>query len=99
MQTLTPLPEFELAGQDVQALDPDMPEYVPAVHTPQTVAEDAPVPALYVPVEHDKHTLDTLADADAEYLPAEQGVHTESPALSPYVPAAHAVHALAPGSE
>ena len=27
-------------------------------------------------------------------MPAEQGVHTESPALSPYVPAAHARHAL-----
>ena len=96
VHTLAPLPEFELRGQDVQALDAVIPVYVPAVHAPQAAAEDPPVAALNVPVVHDRHTLDTLADVDAEYLPAEQGVHTESPALSPYVPAAHGVHALAP---
>ena len=54
MQTLTPLPEFELAGQDVQALDPDMPVYVPAaqgVHALTPAAE-------YVPALHCRHAAE-----------------------------------------
>ena len=48
VQTLTPLPEFELAGQDVQALDADMPVYVPAVQGVHALAPAAEYePALH----------------------------------------------------
>jgi len=66
VQTLAPLAELELAGQAVQALDPVLAAYVPALHAPHAAAEDPPVPALKVPTEHARHTLDRLADVVAE---------------------------------
>ena len=56
VQTLTPLPEFELAGQGVQALDADMPVYVPAeqgVHALTPAAE-------YEPALHCWHVAEVI---------------------------------------
>jgi hypothetical protein len=66
VQTLAALAELELAGQEVQALDPVLAVYVPALHAPHAAAEDPPVPALKNPAVHARHTLDTLADVVAE---------------------------------
>jgi hypothetical protein len=66
VQTLAPPAELELAGQEVQALDPVIAVYVPALHDAHAAAEEPPVPALKVPAEHERHTLDELADVVAE---------------------------------
>jgi hypothetical protein len=66
--------------------------YLPAVASMQTVA---PLLPWYIPSEHDWHVVAPAA----ENVPDEQ-TRQESPSWSsvdvPYLPAAHAVHAVMP---
>ena len=84
--------------QLVHELTFDAAEYLPAAHRLHAVAPALVPMSVIDPAAHSAQSSILVDPLPATYLPAPQLIHDESVGAAEYLPAAHAVHVVAPAA-